>query len=115
MRQELVDVSIKPQLIDKNNFHVVYSASSSANLPGSRQTVSQGPLRTVVFCLYSKGGDVQLASAPLPTHPTQPCAPHVPTPDSDTAHVFTHKNPQATCIWASTKCSRIHSGTYLVA
>lgn len=30
MRQELVDVSIMLQLIDKNNFCFVYSASSSA-------------------------------------------------------------------------------------
>lgn len=35
MRQELVDVSIMLQLIDKNNFHVVSSASSSANTPGT--------------------------------------------------------------------------------
>lgn len=33
MRQELVDVSIMLQLTDKNNFHVAYSASSSANMP----------------------------------------------------------------------------------
>lgn len=32
MRQELVDVSIMLQLIDKNNFHVISSASSSTNM-----------------------------------------------------------------------------------
>lgn len=53
MRQELVDVSIMLQLIDKNNFHVVYSASSSANMPGTARLSDKVHL-TLQLCTHTQ-------------------------------------------------------------
>lgn len=74
MRQELVDVSIKLQLIDKNNFHVVYSASSSAIMPGSaRLSAKVLPILQFSACTQKE----EMCRSPVLPYPhihVQPCA-----------------------------------------
>lgn len=102
MRQELVDVSIMLQLIDKNNFHVVYSASSSANMPGTaRLSAKVLPILQFYACTQQEEMCSSLTLS-FPHIRVQPCAdsahsrvpPHIHTHDSDThAHVHIQETP----------------------
>lgn len=122
MRQELVDVSITLQLIDKNNFHVVYSASSFANTPGTARPPAKGlPILQFYACTQQ---EETCSSLTLPyTHiRVQPRADsHIHAcPDTFTlmtqtpAYVFMYRSPQAASIRASAKCSGIRRCTYIV-
>lgn len=121
MRQELVDVSIMLQLIDKNNFHV-YSASSSANMPGTaRLSAKVLPILQFYSCTQQEKMCSSFTLPFLHIH-AQPCAdecipmcPHTFTPMTPAlAHVFTYKRPQTACKQASSICLRIHGCACMV-
>lgn len=74
MRQELVDVSIMLQLIDKNNFHVVYSASSSANMPGTARLSAKVLVIPQFYACTQQEEMCSSLTLPYPRIHVQPCA-----------------------------------------
>lgn len=110
MRQELVDVSIMLQLIDKNNFHVVYSASSSANMPGTaRLSAKVLPILQFYACTQQEEMCSSL-TLPYPRTHVQPradsCIPACPP------HVHTHDSDTRTCVHVQESPGCLHMGIH---